>query len=1217
MAQLIGKRFEVHKPIGEGAMGEVYLGMDTLTGERVAIKALKTSVATPELIARFEREGQALRQLNHPNIVKVLASFEEKGQHYIVMEYVSGGSLRDLLTKTPQLSVEQVLKIGLELSDALTRAHLLQIVHRDIKPANILIAEDGTPRLTDFGIAFFGKKEHVTQTGAVVGTMDYLSPESIGGESTDERTDIWSFGVMLYEMLAGHVPFKGENISAILYNIVNNPLPDLARHREDIPPSFIDLIERMLTKKREERITSIRIVGADIEAIIRGARTSSYGARMSQTPVGQITPTTTLGVSSITNNLPPQNTPFVGREKEIAEIDGLLCDPNLRLLTLLGPGGIGKTRLSLEIATRQLQNEGCFVDGVFFVALAPLSTKDAMLTAIAEAVQFSFFGSDGPQTQITSYLREKDMLIVLDNFEHLMDCTKVVTDLLAAAPKLRIIVTSREKLNLQGEWVYNVEGLSFPDWRTPEELLEFGAIQLFIQSARRVQADFYLNEQNQDAIVHIVQLVHGMPLGIELSASWLEMLSLEEIITEIETSLDFLESEERDRPDRHRSVRAVFDYSWNLMTEDERSAFSKLSIFKGGFTREAASTITGALLRPLTMLVNKSLIRRLPSGRYEVHELLRQYAAEKLHQTPDIEEAMLISHADYYLALLTKTPEPGPATFEFLNELEPDHQNLRMAIQVAIRDHCAEQLYEGMDILQTLYESRNLHREGVETLQQIADAFRNDPHEEHRKVYLRAITYLTPLLSRVSRYREAQIMGQEAVELATALNQPDEKAWALIWWSYALMSLGQYKEALPLALEAVAAAHESSPKMYQWTAKGNLGYLYYLLGDYGTAKETIEAAIEVNKALNVRFALAYNYNNLGEVVWAMGNPSEARRLFQESYDIFSQLNYLRGMAFSINNLGGVMQIVGNLADTERLYRRSYSLNKRIGDRTGIGHSLSALGNVATMQGRFDEARQYYEQALLIRRELGDQRGIADSTADLAGIEVQLGNYDHARDLFQSTIDQLHSLGDVRSAGFNHINLAEIDIWLANYDQAKAELDKAIFRDLSNFADGWATMNYAWIETTQRNFPAAEKLLQEMNINTENDPTFEWAGALGNAILAYRHILQGNFVEARQLLVESLRIGIQSEQQMALSYATVTMGLLLFREGNPYEAMRLILPAIRREGQSVMMIVARQGADTLTEIRKAISPTAFTQIEQESSHQSLQQAAQAYWDQHLK
>jgi tetratricopeptide (TPR) repeat protein len=272
---VIGSRFVITGTIGQGGMGEVYRGQDLETGETVAIKLLKPDIieSDPSLIERFTREGEALRRLNHPNIVKMLAMLEEDNMHYIVMEYVSGGSLQDLLDRQPQLPVERVLSIALELADALTRAHHLKIIHRDLKPANVLLAEDGTPRLTDFGVARLGERTRVTVTGSVIGTYYYLSPEACMGEDLDQRTDIWSFGVMLYEMLAGRRPFDEEHSAAILIAILNNPVPDLAALRPDAPPDLVDLIYRMLEKDRDQRIPSIRLVGAALEAIIQGIDT--------------------------------------------------------------------------------------------------------------------------------------------------------------------------------------------------------------------------------------------------------------------------------------------------------------------------------------------------------------------------------------------------------------------------------------------------------------------------------------------------------------------------------------------------------------------------------------------------------------------------------------------------------------------------------------------------------------------------------------------------------------------------------------------------------------------------------------------------------------------------------------------------------------------------------------------------------------------------------
>jgi DNA-binding NarL/FixJ family response regulator len=270
MAQrMVAQRFLIGALIGGGAVGGVYQGIDTLNGEQVAIKVLRQELTAdmPELIERFQREGEALRRLNHPNIVKMLAIAEEQGQHYLIMEYVSGGSLAGLLKRQPQLPLAQVVAITLELADALARAHHLEILHRDIKPANILLAEDGTPRLTDFGLARLGNYPAITAAGSVLGTFQYLSPEAFYSQDLDPRADIWSLGVVLYEMLTGQAPFGGSTPGEILWAINNQPLPDPGRWRGDAPVALVELLKSMLMRDRSLRIASARQVGAQLERI--------------------------------------------------------------------------------------------------------------------------------------------------------------------------------------------------------------------------------------------------------------------------------------------------------------------------------------------------------------------------------------------------------------------------------------------------------------------------------------------------------------------------------------------------------------------------------------------------------------------------------------------------------------------------------------------------------------------------------------------------------------------------------------------------------------------------------------------------------------------------------------------------------------------------------------------------------------------------------------
>ncbi|HVO71163.1 MAG TPA: protein kinase [Aggregatilineaceae bacterium] len=310
---LVAGRYQQHDQIGHGGMGDVYRGADTHTGEPVAIKRLHQDIVedNPDIVDRFRREGEALRQLNHPNIVKLLDAVEEDAKQYLIMEYVGGGSLRDLLDEQSRLPMEAVLNIALDLADALTRAHRMNIIHRDIKPDNVLLAEDGTPRLTDFGVARLGDRSRLTQSGSVIGTYAYLSPEACNGLELDERADIWSFGVMLFEMLAGRVPFQETSTAAILTAILTKPAPDLQRLRPGTPPALIDLIHRMLEKDRDRRIASVRLIGAELEAIIRGLDTPLRDLMLgaSQQPhVGSrfATPSDESGIPAMLRSTPQQ-----------------------------------------------------------------------------------------------------------------------------------------------------------------------------------------------------------------------------------------------------------------------------------------------------------------------------------------------------------------------------------------------------------------------------------------------------------------------------------------------------------------------------------------------------------------------------------------------------------------------------------------------------------------------------------------------------------------------------------------------------------------------------------------------------------------------------------------------------------------------------------------------------------------------------------------------
>lgn len=1049
--QLIAGRYEIDisdqnvNLIGQGGMGSVFIGHDTSTNIPVAVKQLKQEVILqdPDIVRRFEMEGEALRRLNHPNIVKMLAAEDQADSHFLVMEYVSGGSLRDVLNREQKLSLQRVLYIALDLADALTRAHRLKILHRDIKPANVLLAEDGTPRLTDFGMARV-QDVHVTQSGMIVGTLSYLSPESLHGETIDERADIWAFGVMLFEMLTGERPFPETNPGPLITSIMTKPVPDLEALRPDIPVALVDLVYRMLKKDVHARIPSVRLIGAELESIIRGDTSSIQSIASPDTDGRFSTPTPTTASSQMRqsrvlpdSNLPQPPTQFVGREAELSELATLINDESIRLITLIGPGGIGKTRIAIETANRHLQE---FDDGVFHVPLAPLDSTDRLVATIAEHINFTFGGTDTPYNELLNYLSEKNILLLLDNFEHLIEGANLVSDILQSASNATILVTSRERLRLRGEHVFEVDGMILPRRNASiEQLLTYPATELFLQSAHRVLPDFEIDNENVTDVANVIRLVQGFPLGIELAAAWLEMLPIDEIVSEIENSLDFLETDLRDVPERHRSIRAVFEYSWNLMTPAEQDVFLKLTVFRGGFEREAAQKITGATLRNLTTLVNKSLLIRMPSGRYQAHKLLRQYALERWDD--DVaKKDVAAKHAQYYSEFTKRIQElfNSPKEHTAVESMEEEFDNILTAWEFAVARHMWAELDKALHTMMLFFQARSMLSDGVATFRDVADRMEKDNYG-NTPCYHRARLRQAWLQSRQGEYNDVYRLAGNAYQFFLEHGDDDEICYALNNMSYAYMMLGRYDEARDLAQEALGYARDPKTGVISpwFFSMGNLGYAEYLCGHLDKAKEIYEAT----NALAIEYdyspiGVAYGLNNLGETERNLGNLEHAEALFGEAYDIFKRYKNTRGMAFSLNNQGGVMFALGNIVGANEKFQKSYELSREVGDITGTAHALSALGNSAVAEGAFDEARDYYQEALALRRGLGNLRGIADSLTDLANVELNRRNIDEADVFLDESLDIRERIGDKQGLTISKVNKSLVHLYREDYVAAE-------------------------------------------------------------------------------------------------------------------------------------------------------------------------------------
>ncbi|MGD2078261.1 MAG: adenylate/guanylate cyclase domain-containing protein, partial [Chloroflexota bacterium] len=485
---------------------------------------------------------------------------------------------------------------------------------------------------------------------------------------------------------------------------------------------------------------------------------------------GDFPPLNSLTV--IANNLPLQVTEFVGRETELEETERIL--EQTRLLTIVGPGGIGKSRLSLELAAN-VANQ--FDHGAFFVPLAPVATADLAAEAIAESIGFSFALTDPPEKQLLSYLAGKKQLLVLDNMEHIIQTADLVDQILRAAPQVKIIVTSRAKLRLSSESVFLLHGLGSGSWDSLAAARRDEAVRLFVNSARRVRPDFEITEDDLGAMGDILRMIQGSPLGIVLAASWLDVLSLPEIAGEIGRSFDFLETELRDVPERQRSARAVFDYSWRLLSQRERDLFATLSIFRGGFTRVASQSVARASLRELANLANKSFVSlESDSGRYSVHELLRQYGAASLQADRGRYEVARDEHARFFASLVDAQKEA--IYLGDHSKILADLDNIRAAWRWAVRHRLLEALQLMMWPLGWFHNLRAYHTESAAMLRLAVDALQmSEPEGLQGIVYGGALANYALELVRIEGADRAAPLLHEGLDIMRGLGAKEDLAW--------------------------------------------------------------------------------------------------------------------------------------------------------------------------------------------------------------------------------------------------------------------------------------------------------------------------------------------------------------------------------------------------------------------------------------------------------
>ncbi len=709
----------------------------------------------------------------------------------------------------------------------------------------------------------------------------------------------------------------------------------------------------------------------------------------------------------ISHNLPVQPTPFLGREEELAELTKLLENPTCRLITLVGPGGIGKTRLAIHIGSRKI-NE--FSNGVFFVPLAPVSSVEFLVSTIADVLKFSFYGSEEPKIQLLNYLREKKILILMDNFEHLLTGAGLLAEIIEASPWIKVLVTSRERLNLTGEWVFEVQGMNYPQNDKTDHLEDYSAVQLFLKTAQRTNAAFSLIAEEKPYIIRICQLIKGMPLGIELAAAWVRMLSCREIVKEIEQNIDFLATSFRDIPERHRSLRAVFEHSWKLLSDLERNVFKKASIFRGGFSREAAKQVLEASLPLLSTLVDKSLLHRNPSERYEIHELLRQYAEEKLKELPHEKEKVQYFHCQYYADFLYQREEPlrGIKQQETLEEINQEIENIRVGWSWAVEQEKITELGKFIYSLNRFYDRRSWFQEGFEMLnkayKKLTEITVTEELDENNTLVFGKIIEGQGVFSyRLGHYEKAEEFLQKSLKLYHQLGAQKEIASCLSNLSFLAYLQGKPVKAKQLGQESLTIRQTINYKYGITHSLINLSYVVYDLGEYVEAKELCEKGLAFCQETGDQWGIAVALNNLGNICLVLGDYKVARHYFQETLKIVKAMSDRRLIALSLNRLGTVASLQGKYKEAKKLLNESIIISQEISNQHGLAHSINNLGYVNYQLKQHSQAKQLYQQCLTIFKEIDDQWGIANTYDGLGYVTFALEENQESQNYFHRAL----------------------------------------------------------------------------------------------------------------------------------------------------------------------------------------------------------------------
>lgn len=713
------------------------------------------------------------------------------------------------------------------------------------------------------------------------------------------------------------------------------------------------------------------------------------------------------GVASQRHTLPesPYATSFFGRRNELAELGVLLCDPQVRLVTILGPGGVGKTRLALEVGRLQ---SSAFANGVCFVPLAAVSQHAYTVPSIADALGVRFTASETrlQLEQLTEFLAPLHMLLILDNLEQLQAGSPVlprlVEALLAAAPDLTILVTSHERLNLRQEWVLNVGGMPVPsanayDWE------QYSAVQLFIQNARKAAGVLRLDEANRRAISRICWLVDGFPLGLELAAAWARILSCEEIAAEIERGLDFLQTPFKNVVERHQSLRAAFEYAWSFLSATGQQALMRLAVFRGGFDREASGHVADAGLPILAELADKSFIRRDEGGRFDIHQALKPFVQEKLASVPVQHAETVARHSSYFAAFTDehRLALRGHGQRAALDNLTTELDNILLGWSWAITqgsEQVVQAYYEG---LLRHFDLRNRFHDGEALFRQASEQWQLRFGSENA-IFGLLLACHASFCNRLSRVAQAHQLLLRSLELLRRLDARPQLMFVNSLVLSIVPFVNNMAEIERIAQESLTYYQEQHDR---WGMAQVLPFFHRIKTPQGLQdairlhNETLAIYRETGDSAGLATALT----SLGELLHYAGDYEHARHCHQSALELAQELNNRHAIAASLDYLGFINRRRGDFALARGQHEESMELSRELGDALGIAGSLDNLGLIFLDQRNYQEAMGLFQAALPLRRESGQLGAVAFSLEHIATAALSMGELALAEVMLQEAL----------------------------------------------------------------------------------------------------------------------------------------------------------------------------------------------------------------------